>query len=43
MKKLINLYYNFLMKLEDVCDWAVTKVNDHRKNIDKKYWDKYLK
>jgi hypothetical protein len=40
---IINKYYNFLMFLEDVFDGISTKINNHRKRIDDKYWDKYLK
>jgi hypothetical protein len=44
MKKfIINKYYNLLMLLEDFFGFFETKINNHRKNIDHKYWDKYLK
>ncbi len=43
MKKIINIYYNLLIKLEDFFGEIVTKINKHRKRIDNKYWDKYLK
>lgn len=42
MKKILNKYYNFLMFLEDVFSGIETTINNHRKNLDKKYWDKYL-
>lgn len=41
-KYLINKYSNFLISLEDFFGWFETKVNDHRKRIDDKYWDKYI-
>lgn len=40
---LINKYYNTLMLLEDLFDGLSTMVNNHRKRIDEKYWEKYLK
>ena len=42
-KIIINKYYDFLMKLEDICHDIGTVVNNHRIKIDKKYWHKYLK
>lgn len=42
-KYLINKYYDFLMLIEDViCNFS-THVNNHRRKIDKKYWDKLYK
>lgn len=44
MKKyVINTYYNFLMRLEDFFAFFETAVNNHRKRVDEKYWEKYLK
>ena len=37
--QIINGYYNFLMFLEDVCSNMETAVNNHRKKLDKKYWN----
>jgi len=42
-KRFINSYYSFLMWIEDVLSAAGTNVNNHRKRVDEKYWDKYLK
>lgn len=41
-RKTITFYYNFLMFLEDVFGGIETKINNHRKVIDKKYWEKYI-
>jgi len=44
MKKFfINKYYNLLMFLEDVFGGIETAANNHRKHIDEKYWDKYIR
>ena len=43
MKRLVNMYYNSLMFLEDVICAVSKAVNDHRRRVDDKYWDKYLK
>lgn len=42
-RRLINKYYNLLMWLEDVLSAVEVGVNEHRKHIDEKYWDKYIK
>ena len=42
-KRLINSYYNFLMWIEDIFSAAEKNVNNHRKRVDEKYWDKYFK
>ena len=41
MKTIINKYYDFLIWLEDIFGGIETKVNNHRKRLDNKYW-KYL-
>ena len=41
-KTIINKYYNFLMVLEDFFGGIETIINNHRKVIDEKYWDKYI-
>ena len=43
MRLIINLYYDFLMWLEDITCAMTSAVNNHRRAIDEKYWDKYLK
>jgi len=43
MKYIINKYYDFLMAVEDLLSMAIEAVNNHRKRIDNKYWDKYIK
>jgi len=44
MKKyIINKYYNILMSLEDFFSGISTIINKHRKRIDEKYWDMYIK
>ena len=40
---IIKKYYNFLMFLEDVFGGLSTLVNNHRRKVDEKYWEKYLK
>jgi hypothetical protein len=40
---IINKYYNFLMILEDFFGGISTRINNHRKRVDAKYWEKYLK
>ena len=40
---LVNNYYRLWMILEDFFSDIVTSINSHRKKIDEKYWDKYLK
>ena len=40
---IINKYYNFLMLLEDFFSGISTSINNHRKRVDEKYWEKYLK
>ena len=42
MKRLINMYYDFLLFLEDVVGGVGTAINNHRKRLDDRYWDKYL-
>lgn len=41
-KRLINWYYNLLMRCEDVIGWVDEKVNRHRRRIDDRYWDEYI-
>lgn len=44
MKKLlINIYYDLLMLIEDIFNSISSKINIHRKTIDIKYYDKYIK
>ena len=44
MKKfIINLYYDFLMWLEDVFGTAEKIINDHRKVVDDKFFEKYIR
>jgi len=38
----IRCYYDFIFWLEDVFGTIETKINDHRKRLDDKYWDKYI-
>ena len=42
-KRCINNYYNILVWLEDALSSLVIIVNEHRKHIDEKYWDEYVK
>lgn len=43
MKRLIiRKYYNFLWVLEDFFGAAETIINNHRKAVDAKYWEKYI-
>jgi hypothetical protein len=43
MKKyIINKYYDFIIWLEDIFSNLGTKINNHRKKIEGKYWEKYL-
>jgi hypothetical protein len=42
-KYLINKYYDFIFWLEEFFEWLETKVNNHRKRIDDKYWKKYIR
>jgi len=39
---LINLYYDFLMFLENVFGGIEISINNHRKRIDDKCWCKYI-
>ena len=39
---LANRYYDTLMLLEDFFSDISTKINEHRKTVDDKWWDKYL-
>jgi hypothetical protein len=41
-KYIINKYYDFLMSIEDFLGYLETAVNNHRRKIDDKYWEKYL-
>lgn len=41
-KFIICWYYDFLILIEDCLGFLETKVNDHRRNLDDKYWNKYL-
>ena len=44
MKKyIIDKYIDFLILLEDIIDGMETIINNHRKRLDEKYWEKYLK
>lgn len=43
MKKvLINKYYDLILFIEDIFSDLVTKINNHRKKLDEKYWEDYL-
>lgn len=43
MKKLlINKYYDGLMFMEDIFSALGALVNNHRRKIDDRYWEKYL-
>lgn len=41
-RALIIHYYDFLMFLENVFGGISTKINNHRKLVDDKYWNEYL-
>lgn len=42
-KRIIEYYYDFLVSLENIFSKIEMRINKHRKNIDDKYWEKYLK
>ena len=41
-RKLIVFYYDLVFKAEDVFGFIEKKINDHRRKLDDKYWDKYI-
>jgi hypothetical protein len=41
-KKAVNIYYEIIYFLEDVFGSASMKMNKHRKDLEKIWWDKYL-
>ena len=40
---IISTYYDILMFLEDLFDGIGTAINNHRKVVDNKYWEKYIR
>ena len=40
---IISTYYDILMFLEDLFDGIGTAINKHRKVVDNKYWEKYIR
>ena len=40
---IISTYYDILMFLEDLFDGIGTAINNHRKVVDDKYWEKYIR
>ena len=42
-RMIISTYYDLLMFLEDLFDGIGTAINNHRKVVDDKYWEKYIR